>query len=74
MPFDSLKTHQQLFIKHGKKQDSYIEICRLIYREAGMRGFFVGWRIRYLMYLIHTSMTVDLLEKLEGIRKQLRNK
>jgi hypothetical protein len=34
-----------------------------------VRGFFVGWRIRFFMYLVHATMTVDLLERLEGMGK-----
>jgi hypothetical protein len=39
-----------------------------------MRAFFVGWRIRFVMYMIHASMTVDLMEKLEGMGRSMKNK
>ena len=44
---------------------SYPEIMRSVYSEAGVRGFFVGWRLRYALYFLHAVMTVDLLERLE---------
>ena len=44
-----------------------------VYDQAGIRGFFVGWRIRFFMYFLHAVMTVDLLERLEGLNKKLRN-
>jgi hypothetical protein len=39
-----------------------------------MRGFFVGWRIRFSLYLLHAVMTVNLLEKLEGLNKRMKQK
>ena len=50
---------------------SYSQIVKKVYSEAGIRGFFVGWRIRFSMYLIHAVLTVDLLEKLEDMKKKM---
>ena len=69
MPFDALKTHQQLFEKHGQKKEKYSEIVKKVYEKDGVRAFFVGWRIRFFIYIVHSTMTVDLLEKLEGIKR-----
>ena len=74
MPFDSLKTHQQLFEKHGQKKEKYSEIVTRVYKKDGIRAFFVGWRIRFFIYVVHASMTVDLLEKLEGLKKSINSK
>ena len=71
MPFDALKTHQQLFKKHGQKKEKYSEIVKSVYEKDGLRAFFVGWRIRFFIYCVHSLMTVDLLEKLEGIKKSM---
>ena len=66
MPFDTLKTHKQLWETTGQTHvKGYKEICKGIYEEAGLRGFFVGWRLRFSLYLIHALLTIELLEKLE---------
>jgi len=69
MPFDNLKTQQQL---HGKNQSKYSLIVKNIYSQAGIRGFFVGWRLRFALYLLHAGMTVDVLERLEALSRKLR--
>jgi hypothetical protein len=38
---------------------------KIIIKEAGMRGLFVGWRIRFAMYQLHALMTIDVLDRLE---------
>ena len=48
---------------------SIADICNKIYAEAGMRGFFVGWRLRFALYVLHSVMTVDLLERLETMAR-----
>ena len=71
MPFDSLKTNQQLFSRKGQNNTiSYSEIGQIIYREAGVRGFFVGWRLRFAMYLINSFFGVFIIEKMEHKLKQ----
>lgn len=72
MPFDSLKTNQQLYSIQGGKEEKFSEISRRIYRESGVRGFFVGWRIRFSMYLIHAMFTIDILERLDSISRKLK--
>ena len=41
------------------------EAVMAVVNEVGIRGLFVGWRIRFAMYLLHAVMTVDLLDRLE---------
>lgn len=66
MPFDSLKTNQQLFSRKGQdKVISYRETCELIMKEAGVRGFFVGWRLRFAMYMINSVFAVFIIENME---------
>jgi len=67
MPFDCLKTQKQVFREHGSSSENYGQIISQIQRETGIKGFFVGWRIRFAMYLVHALITVDLIEKLEGL-------
>jgi len=62
MPFDCIKTHMQ---KAGLCADTQRTAFKQIIAEAGFRGLFVGWRIRFSMYLLHALMTVTLLDKLE---------
>lgn len=62
MPFDAVKT---FFQKVDPKAKWYAAVAD-IYNVAGLNGFFVGWRLRYAMYLLHAVFTVDLLEKLEN--------
>jgi hypothetical protein len=38
---------------------------QIIMKEAGVRGLFVGWRIRFAMYQLHALMTIDVLDLLE---------
>lgn len=68
MPFDNLKTHKQLF-KSGNL--SYMQIAQQIHKEAGFKGFFIGWRLRYSLYVLHSVLTIDLLERLEGLGKTI---
>lgn len=37
-----------------------------VYLEAGFRGFFVGWRVRYMLYLLQALFTVDIIERFEN--------
>jgi hypothetical protein len=37
-----------------------------IYREAGMQGYFVGWRLRFMQYLLSTVFTVQLYAYFEN--------
>jgi len=62
MPFDAVKT----FFQKVNPKAKWFEAVQGIYAEAGIKGFFVGWRLRFLMYLLHAVVTVDLLEKLEN--------
>jgi hypothetical protein len=51
--------------KAGLCADTQRTAFKQIIAEAGFRGLFVGWRIRFSMYLLHALMTVTLLDKLE---------
>ena len=62
MPFDSMKTHMQ---RQNLTAMSSREAVLTVVNEVGIRGLFVGWRIRFAMYLLHAVMTVDLLDRLE---------
>ena len=31
-----------------------------------MKGFFVGWRVRYTLYLTQALFTVDIIERFEN--------
>ena len=72
MPFDCLKTNQQLYSHAGAEKEKYSEISKRIYRESGVRGFFVGWRIRFFMYLIHAMFTIDILERLDTLNRKMK--
>jgi hypothetical protein len=37
-----------------------------VYQEAGFKGFFVGWRVRYMLYLLQALFTVDIIERFEN--------
>jgi len=37
-----------------------------VWREAGIKGFFVGWRVRYMLYLLQALFTVDIIERFEN--------
>jgi len=57
-----------------KGKGKIIDAFKDIKSEGGYRGFFVGWRIRFAMYLLHSMMTSDLLDKLEVmVRKENKN-
>ncbi|CDW78178.1 UNKNOWN [Stylonychia lemnae] len=67
MPFDAVKS----FFQKIDPIANWSDAIKYIYKEAGIKGFFVGWRLRYSMYLLHAVFTVDLLEKLEHWSNQL---
>ncbi len=47
MPFDAMKTMMQKVKPTSNLKDTVMEV----WREAGIKGFFVGWRVRYTLYL-----------------------
>ena len=68
MPFDCVKTQME-------KKDptfTYLNTFRNVYRQAGMIGFYTGFRLRFLLYLTNSMFAVNLLEKLEGIKSFLK--
>jgi hypothetical protein len=67
MPFDAMKTMMQKV----KPTDNLQTTVRSVFREAGIKGFFVGWRVRYLLYLMQALFTVDIIERFENrLRKK----
>ena len=48
MPFDAMKTMMQKVKPTQTLGDTVSEV----WREAGIKGFFVGWRVRYMLYLL----------------------
>ena len=68
MPFDAIKTHMQKVQGKSSLRSAANEITS----SAGTRGLFVGWRIRFAMYLLHAMMTVDLLDKLEVKTRKMK--
>ena len=71
MPFDSMKTHMQ---RENLKSLSIKDAVNTVVQESGVRGLFVGWRIRFAMYQIHALMTTDLLDRLEVKFKRIEKK
>ena len=73
MPFDIMKTMMQKV----KPMGTLGETVKEIYREVGMKGFFVAWRVRYLLYLTQALFTVNIIEsfenRLRGKVKQFKN-
>eukprot|EP00347_Sterkiella_histriomuscorum_P012923 403366706 len=67
MPLDAVKT----FFQKVDPTASWVDAVREIHSQGGLKGFFVGWRLRYAMYLLHAIFTVDLLERLENWANQL---
>lgn len=62
MPFDIMKTMMQKV----KPMGTLGETVKEIYREVGMKGFFVAWRVRYLLYLTQALFTVNIIESFEN--------
>jgi hypothetical protein len=48
MPFDAMKTMMQKVKPTSNLQSTVSSV----FREAGIKGFFVGWRVRYMLYLL----------------------
>ncbi len=67
MPFDCVKTHME-------KRDptkTYLQTFQAVYRQAGITGFFTGFRLRFCLYFTNALFVVNLLEKLEMISNKL---
>jgi hypothetical protein len=62
MPFDAMKTMMQKVKPTQTLGDTVLEV----WREAGIKGFFVGWRVRYMLYLLQALFTVDIIERFEN--------
>lgn len=71
MPFDSMKTHmQKANLTAMTQKDAFLSV----YSQSGMRGLFVGWRIRFAQYVLTAIMTGDLLDRLEVTMRKLDSK
>lgn len=68
MPFDCAKTHMEKKDPTG----TYLNTFRNVYNQAGMIGFYTGFRLRFLMYLTNALFAVNVLEKLESIKNYLK--
>ena len=70
MPFDAMKTMMQ----KADPTATLWETVSRVFREAGVKGFFVGWRVRYLLYLLQALFTVDIIERFENkLRGKVNN-
>jgi solute carrier family 25 carnitine/acylcarnitine transporter 20/29 len=63
MPFDSLKT--QLTKEHPVDNEGVYRTISKVYRTYGVRGLYAGWQVRMMQYMLQSSITVPLLERLE---------
>ena len=62
MPFDAIKTHLQ---KADLTTLTQRQLVRKVVQDHGLRGLFVGWRIRFAGYQIHSLLTINLVDSLE---------
>ena len=78
MPFDNIKTFLQkhnLTLRDGKRVEANAtqlrirDAVRSIYASKGVRGFFIGWRIRIFVHFFTASWTVVLLEWLDNLSR-----
>lgn len=67
MPFDCVKTQME------KKETTktYTNTFKSVYNQAGLLGFYTGFRLRFLLYLTNSMFTVNFLEKLESIKNYM---
>jgi hypothetical protein len=62
MPFDAMKTMMQ----KAHPTATLFDTVSSVFIEAGVKGFFVAWRVRYLLYLLQALFTVDIIERFEN--------
>lgn len=69
MPFDCVKTH----LEKVNPSANYLEAVQQIYRQSGNSclGFFTGVRLRFLLHLTNAIFAVNILEKLESLKKNI---
>ena len=67
MPLDCVKTHMEKVSPNSTYRGAF----RAIYDQAGALGFFVGVRLRFMLYLTNAVFAVNFLEKLESISKSM---
>ncbi|CAI2367143.1 unnamed protein product [Moneuplotes crassus] len=78
MPFDNIKTFLQKHnievkdghrVKCNENQFTIKNAVKGIYAKRGIRGFYVGWRIRILVNFFNSSFTVVLLEWIDDLAR-----
>ena len=67
MPLDCIKTH----LEKVNPSQSYLGAATEIYEKSGYRmsGFFTGVRLRFLLYLTNALFVVNILERIEHLKK-----
>jgi solute carrier family 25 (mitochondrial citrate transporter), member 1 len=63
-PLDCIKTNQQKI--HSIKHDSIMYRVNELYTNYGVAGFYVGWKVRMIQYMINSAFTVVVLENLKS--------
>jgi hypothetical protein len=64
LPIDAVKTNLQKI--NSSNARTILGVVRYIYSRYGIKGFYTGWSLRLIQYMIHSGFTVSLLEKLRG--------
>jgi hypothetical protein len=58
-----------------KPTETLPDTVKKVWREAGFTGFFVAWRVRYMLYLTQALFTVDIIERFENkLRGKVKSK
>ena len=70
MPLDCVKTHLEKVNPSG----TYLNTFKVIYGQAGLMGFFTGFRLRFLLYFTNAIFAVNLMEKFEYIANYFKHK
>lgn len=82
MPFDVIKTQAQKYTTINQKNNllttksstSTFSVAAHVWKQHGLRGFFIGSKIRFFQYIINAALTVPTLDYLESWKnkRQLR--
>lgn len=62
LPLDCIKTNQQK--ESCVVNISTIETAKSLYHQYGLQGFYVGFEVRLIQYVLHSAFTVAVLENL----------
>ncbi|MDP3935793.1 MAG: MC/SLC25 family protein [Alphaproteobacteria bacterium] len=63
-PLDCIKTNQQKI--KALSHDNMMSVLRHIYTGYGIRGFYVGWEVRMVQYVMNSGIMVVVLEGLKA--------